>query len=54
MKEILGDSKLTSKFQTTIPASVREFLELSSGDRVMFVRTHDQVLLKKGRLEIQE
>ncbi len=54
MKKILGDSKLTSKFQATIPASVRELLQLDSGDRLMFVWAHDHVLLKKGKLEIQD
>lgn len=54
MNKILGDSKLTSKYQATIPAPVRELLQLGSGDRLMFVRTHDHVLLKKGKLEIQD
>jgi hypothetical protein len=33
---------------------VRELLELQSGDRLVFVLTHDHVELKKGRLEVQE
>jgi len=33
-------SKLTSKYQTTIPASVRHTLALSKGDSIAF-ETHD-------------
>ncbi len=51
--KILGDSKVTGKFQTTIPRLVREFLDLDSGDRVVFVMEHDSVTVRKGRLEVE-
>ena len=51
--KILGDSKLTEKFQATLPRVVRELLNLESGDRVVFVTENDQVLVKKGKLDIQ-
>jgi len=51
--KILGDSKVTEKFQATIPRVVRELLQLESGDRVVFLREHDQILVKKGKLEVQ-
>jgi AbrB family looped-hinge helix DNA binding protein len=51
--KILGDSKVTEKFQATIPRVVRELLQLESGDRVVFLHEHDQILVKKGKLEVQ-
>jgi AbrB family looped-hinge helix DNA binding protein len=51
--KILGDSKLTGKFQATIPRMVRELLELDSGDRVVFVLDHGRVLVRRGKLEVQ-
>lgn len=40
-------AKLTSKYQTTIPSSVREKLGLHSGDRISFEIDNDTVVLKK-------
>jgi AbrB family looped-hinge helix DNA binding protein len=51
--KIIGDSKVTEKFQATIPRVVRELLQLESGDRVVFVSEHGHVLVKKGKLEVQ-
>ena len=50
--EILGDSKVTRKFQVTIPRAIRELLKLRSGDRFVFVGVNGQVLVKKGKLEV--
>ncbi len=49
----LGDSKLTSKFQVTVPKAVREILGLDTGDRLVFIRNHDQILVKKGKITIE-
>jgi AbrB family looped-hinge helix DNA binding protein len=51
--KVLGDSKVTRKFQATIPRTVRDLLRLSSGDRLVFVSTHGSVLVKKGKVEVQ-
>ncbi len=51
--KILGDSKVTEKFQATIPRVVRELLNLDSGDRVIFVAENESVFIKKGRLDIE-
>jgi AbrB family looped-hinge helix DNA binding protein len=51
--KILGDSKVTDKFQATIPRAVRDLLRLDSGDRIVFVMEHDYVAVKKGRLEVE-
>ncbi len=40
-------SKLTRKYQATIPAAVRQALELQAGDRVAFEIDNDQVRIRK-------
>ncbi len=44
----MGASKLTSKFQATIPADVREKLGLVQGDVVVFRVLDGAVLLEKA------
>jgi AbrB family looped-hinge helix DNA binding protein len=51
--KVIGDSKVTGKFQATIPRSVRELLRLDSGDRIVFLTQRDHVLIKKGKLEVE-
>lgn len=36
MSEKLGESKVTSRFQVTLPQKAREILELKKGDYVIF------------------
>jgi AbrB family looped-hinge helix DNA binding protein len=50
--KVLCDSKVTDKFQATIPKAARNLLELDSGDRVVFLLEHDHVVVKKGRVEV--
>ncbi|TDG11631.1 AbrB/MazE/SpoVT family DNA-binding domain-containing protein [Seongchinamella unica] len=47
-------SRLTSKYQATIPADVRRHLELRAGDRVAFEIREDGVILSKVRPLDQE
>ncbi len=42
-------SKLTKKYQATIPSSVRKVLHLEAGDAVSFDIEGDTVLLHKAR-----
>jgi antitoxin PrlF len=52
----IGEAKLTSKGQITIPAAVRAELGLSTGDRVSFVRERDggvRVTARKRRSIIE-
>jgi len=51
--KVLGDSKVTEKFQATIPRIVRDLLGLNSGDRLVFVSAHGNVLVKKGKVRIE-
>lgn len=41
-------SKLTSKYQTTIPQKVRELLLLKQGDQVVFEIENGQVTMRKA------
>ena len=45
----MSNSKLTSKFQTTIPQDIRATLKLKAGDQIIFEITRDkQVVIKKA------
>ncbi len=44
----MKSSKMTSKFQATIPEDVRDFLLLKKGDQVAFEIEGDQVVLRKA------
>lgn len=50
--EFIGSSKLTGKFQATIPKSVRGILKLDTGDLLVFVRDHDQIVVKRGKVKV--
>ena len=42
-------SKLTSKFQATIPEPVRRVLQLKAGDAIVFEIENEKVLLRKAQ-----
>ena len=42
-------SKLTSKYQATIPEPVRRALHLDAGDAIAFDIENDQITLRKAR-----
>ncbi len=47
-------SKLTSKYQATIPAPVRDALDLHAGDTIAFDMENGEIRLRKaGQLDIQ-
>ena len=41
-------SKLTSKYQATIPEEIRKKLRLKSGDSILFKVKNDQVTIEKA------
>ena len=47
MYKIMLSSKVTYKYQATIPNEVRTFLHIQPGDRVTFKITKEEVTLKK-------
>ena len=44
----MSESKLTSKFQATIPLGIRRALKLKAGDRIVFELKNDKVELRKA------
>jgi AbrB family looped-hinge helix DNA binding protein len=53
MRVLLGQGRLTKKFQTTIPSRARKLLKLDAHDLVVFVMEDDKVVLKKGEIRIK-
>ena len=50
---MLASSRMTQKFQTTIPAKIRRLLGLQSGDLISFdVKEGDVVLKKASPLDV--
>ena len=47
----LGTSRVTRKFQATVPKPVREHLGLDNGDLLVFVKRDNEIVLKKGRVK---
>ena len=47
-KEILGMSKITYKFQVTIPKRVRDRFRLNEGDMVVFIEEDGRLILTKS------
>jgi len=52
--DLLGDSKITGKYQVTIPKMVRELLRLENGDLLVFVKEQDAILIKRGKVSIEK
>jgi AbrB family looped-hinge helix DNA binding protein len=50
--KLLGDSKLSKKFQVTVPRKVREFLRLDSGDLLVFTVSKNAIVIKRGELRM--
>jgi AbrB family looped-hinge helix DNA binding protein len=48
----MGTSKVTRKFQATIPKAVRKHLGLDNGDLVVFLKVRDQIVLKRGMVKV--
>jgi len=44
----LGDSKVTGKFQVTVPKRARKFLRLETGDRLVFLSEQQKIVVRKG------
>ncbi|MGA2625749.1 MAG: hypothetical protein ABSF63_01635 [Candidatus Bathyarchaeia archaeon] len=51
MGKILGEAKITSKGQLTVPAGARSYLKLRRGDYVIFKEESGSVILAKAILK---
>ena len=47
-REILGMSKVTYKFQLTVPKKVREKFNLKEGDTLVFIEEDGKLILTKS------
>ena len=47
--EIIGTSKISKKFQITVPKSVREKYGLKEADLLIFIGDSDSLALKKAK-----
>ncbi len=47
-REILGLSKITYKFQVTIPKRVREEFNLKEGDIIVFLKEGNRLIVMKS------
>ena len=47
--EIMGTSKISKKFQITVPKSVREKYSLKEADLIIFIGDEDSLALKKAK-----
>jgi len=45
--KVIGVSKITSKYQVTIPKAVRLFLELNVGDKLAFEVEGEKVVIRR-------
>ncbi|NIO36594.1 hypothetical protein GTO27_02715 [Candidatus Bathyarchaeota archaeon] len=48
MPTILGTSKVSIKFQVTIPKEARQFLNMKAGERLVFKKENGKVILEKA------
>jgi AbrB family looped-hinge helix DNA binding protein len=51
--KVVGNSKLSRKYQATVPNHVRALLQLEAGDLILFVTQGNEIVLKKGELRIK-
>ena len=48
MEKKLGESKVTRRYQVTIPKTVRVFLEIKEGDIVEFIlKENNEIVIRK-------
>jgi len=47
-REILGMSKITYKYQITVPKRVREKFLLKEGDMLVFIEENDKITISKS------
>jgi len=49
----VGNSKLTRRFQVTVPKPVRKLLGLDAGDLLVFIRDDGTIVIKRGKVRVE-
>lgn len=52
--ESVGTSRVTRKFQATVPKAVRKHLSLDYGDLLVFLKEDNEIVVKKGTVKIDK
>lgn len=52
--EVVGKSTITSRYQLTLPKRVRELLRAENGDFILFIKAHDEIVVKRGTVRIED
>lgn len=48
---ILGSSKISVRYQVTLPEKVREKLDLKEGEQLLFSEEDGKIILRNSRLD---
>jgi len=48
MRDVIAVTKLTKKYQATVPIRVRRLLGLKRGDYIVWIRKGNSILVMKG------
>ena len=48
MEKILDVVTVTRKYQITLTKAVREVLNIKEGDRIVFIRKNDEIVIRKA------
>ena len=46
--KILDVTGLTARFQTTVPKTVREILNITNDDRIVWIQDHGEIKVRKA------
>ncbi len=49
-----ASSTLTQKYQATIPLAIRKELDLHKGDKIVFIQSNDDIILRKQHVTQEE
>jgi len=51
MKKVIGSSKITRKYQITLPSDVRTKYDFKIGDLVLFIEENGKLILAKSEIK---
>jgi len=52
--EIVGKASVSGRYQLTLPKRLREFLKIENGDLLVFLKDDDRILVKRGKVKIED